>query len=108
MGASQIGPPRVIPGRPGMDPGRQPENPAARTLVALGVKLPSVDTVPEPSLTQTPPPSNQVCRRLCTGAHSHPQGSSSKFVYSLDGGGGDIDSRTRSRWRSILVGDGHG
>src|SRR6516164_9800566 len=63
---------------------------------------------PEPALTRTPTPSNRVCHRLCTGAHSHPQGSSSKFVYALNAGGGDIDSQTRSRWRSTLVGDGHG
>ena len=96
------GPPKNhTPGAPEWIPAVTPKIPLTLTLVALGVKLTSVDAVPEPSLTQTPPPSNQVCRRLCIGAHSHPQGSSSKFVYTLDAGGGDIDSRKRSRWRSM-------
>jgi hypothetical protein len=78
------GPPKNHPAGPReWIPAVKPKIPLTLTLFALGVKLPFVDTVPELSLTQTPPPSNQVCRRLCTGAHSPSTGIELKIrVYS--------------------------
>jgi hypothetical protein len=108
MRPSRIGWPQRISslGAPRRDPGCQAENPVKVTSCALGVKRPSAWAKTDLE-TDT---SNQVCRHLCTGSHSihRDRTHDPHFVYTLDAAGRHIDSRTRSGWRSMLVGDGHG